>query len=103
MLYSHNQENEKLKLFTIFLSQAVKGDVKYASVVNNVILETHQFVAGQKSLYNINRDVINIIILLSTLDKQYFEELVDNPQDYGKQTYSKVLEIINNQPQVPIL
>ncbi len=60
MLYSHNQENEKLKLFTIFLNQAAKGDDKYASVVNTVILETHLFAAGQKTLYTINRDSINI-------------------------------------------
>ena len=33
MLYSHNQENEKLKQFTIFLSHAVKGDRQYATVV----------------------------------------------------------------------
>lgn len=102
MLYSHNQENEKLKLFTIFLNQAAEGDVKYASVVNNVILETHLFAAGQKTLYNINRDSINIILLLSNLAKSYFEQLVDNPQEYDKQTYSKVLEIISQQHQLPI-
>ncbi|MBK8609378.1 MAG: hypothetical protein IPL84_05400 [Chitinophagaceae bacterium] len=103
MLYSHNQENEKLKLFTIFLNQAAKGDNNYASVVNNVIQETHEFAIGQKTLYNINRDSINIILLLSELDKSYFEALVENPQNYGSQTYSKVLEIISKQQHAPII
>jgi vacuolar-type H+-ATPase subunit C/Vma6 len=102
MLYSHNQENEKLKLFTIFLNQAANGNNKYANVVNSVIQETHQFAMGQKSLYNVNRDSINIIILMSALDKNYLEGLVDNPQEYGQQTYSKVLEIISKQQQTPI-
>jgi len=101
MLYSHNQENEKLKLFRIFLNQAANGNNQYASLVDNVIQETHQFAIGQKTLYNINRDAINIILLLSELDKNYFEGLVDNPQEYGKQTYSKVLEIISK-PQASI-
>lgn len=102
MLYSHNQENEKLKLFRIFLNQAANGNNQYASLVNNVIQETHQFAIGQKTLYNINRDAINIILLLSELDKSYFVALVDNPQEYGKQTYSKVLEIISK-PQPSII
>lgn len=102
MLYSHNQDNEKLKLFTIFLDQAAKGNEKYATAVNDVILETHQFVAGQKNLYNINRDSINIILLLSNLDREYFVQLVDNPQDYNTGTYSKVLELISHQQKEPI-
>jgi len=102
MLYSHNQENEKLKLFTIFLSRAAKGDANYASVVNDVILEAHQFATGQKTLYNINRDQMNIILLLSDLDKPYFEHLVDNPQEYNQNTYSKVLEIISKEQQAPV-
>jgi hypothetical protein len=103
MLYSHNQENEKIKLFTIFLNQAAKGDNKYATVVNGVIQETHQFAKGEKSLYNINRDSINIILLLSALDKDYFLSLVDNPQLYSEQTYSRVLEIISKQPPEKVL
>jgi hypothetical protein len=35
--------------------------------VNTVILETHLFAAGQKTLYTINRDSINIILLLSVI------------------------------------
>jgi hypothetical protein len=102
MLYSHNQENEKLKLFTIFLNHAAEGDSNYASAVNDVILETHKYAAGKKSLYNINRDSINIILLLSGLDKLYFEHMSDNPQQYNQQTYSKVLDIISHQNEVPI-
>jgi hypothetical protein len=102
MLYSHNQDNEKVKLFTIFLDQAAKGNTKYEDAVNDVILETHQYAIGEKSLYNINRDSINIILMLSNLDKKYFEELVDNPQQYDRRTYSKVLEIISCPQQVQI-
>lgn len=102
MLYSHNQENEKLKLFTIFLNHALEGDLKYASVVNDVILETHEYAVGKKSLYNINRDSINIILLLSDMDRPYFEQLLDSPQQYNQQTYSKVLDIISNQKEIPI-
>ena len=102
MLHSHNQENEKLKLFTIFLDNAVQGDNKYANVVNDVILETHQYVAGQKTIYNINRDLMHIILLLSGLDKGYFQQLNDNPTNYNTETYSKVLDIISHQHQVPI-
>ncbi|SDD77637.1 hypothetical protein [Niabella drilacis] len=94
MLYSHNQENEKLKLFTIFLTHAVEGNINYASAVNDVIHETHQYTVGEKSLYDINRDAINIILLLTDLDKSYFQQLSISPHDYNKQTYSKVLDII---------
>lgn len=102
MLYSHNQENEKLKLFTIFLDHAKKGDSKYASVVNNVILETHQYAAGEKTIYNINRDLMHVILLLSSLDKNYFEQLKQNTNEYNQDTYSKVLDIISHQQQALI-
>ncbi len=95
MLYSHDQENEKLKQFAIFLDHAVKGNAKYASVVNDVILETHQYVAGSKTVYNITRDLMHIILLLSDTDKNYFEELKGNPEQYDKETYSRVLEMID--------
>lgn len=94
MLYSHNQENEKLKLFTIFLTHAIEGNSDYASAVNDVIYETHQYTVGKKNLYDINRNSINIILLLTELDKPYFEQLSITPQDYNKQTYSNVLNII---------
>jgi hypothetical protein len=97
MLYPHNQENDKLQQFSIFLDKALNGNAEYASVVNDVILETHQFTSGQKTLYNINRNLMNIILLLSDVDKNYFEHLQDNPADYGQKTYSKVKEIINAQ------
>ena len=97
MLYSHNQENEKLQQFNIFLDQALKGNAVYASVVNDVILETHQYTSGEKNLYNINRDLMNIILLLSEVDKNYFAQLQDNPAAYDQETYSKVKDIINHQ------
>jgi len=99
MLYSHNQENEKLKQFTIFLDHAVKGNAQYASVVNDVIQETHRYVSGDKNIYNINRDLMHIILLLSETDKKYFVDLADNPERYDNHTYRKVLEMIK-QPQV---
>ena len=81
----------------------MKGDNQYANLVNNVIQETHQFTIGEKTLYNINRDSINIILLLSELDKNYFEGLAENPQNYGKQTYTKVLELISKQQHASFL
>jgi hypothetical protein len=96
MLYSHNLENEKLNLFTLFLNKALQGDESYASIVNEVILETHKYVAGERNLYNVNRDSINIILLLAGLEKEYFKNLTGNPKLYDKEIYSKVLNVIKN-------
>jgi hypothetical protein len=74
----------------------VNGESQYASVVNDVILETHMYAAGYKTAYTVNRDLMYIILLLSGLASPYFKELVDNPNQYDKETYSKVLDIISN-------
>lgn len=101
MLYSHNVENEKLNLFTLFLNKAVQGDTAYASIVNDVILETHQYVLGEKNLYNIKRDSMNIILLLANAEKEYFKNLDNNPTQYNADTYNKVLTLITkNQPSL---
>ncbi|HEY4064662.1 MAG TPA: hypothetical protein VGM30_22310 [Puia sp.] len=94
MLYSYNPENEKLTQFAVLLDRAVKGEASYVSVVNDVIHQTHQFAAGEKTLYDINRDLTNIILLLSEADKDYFEHLADNPEKYDQQTYQRVLSLI---------
>jgi len=95
MLYSHNLEDEKLNLFTLFLNKVIQGEVSYAPIVNDVILETHKYAAGQKDLYNIKRDSINIILLLAELEVDFFRDLNDNPDQYNPATYSKVLDLLN--------
>lgn len=97
MLYSHNLEDEKLNLFVLFLNKALQGEQSYAPIVNDVILETHKFVAGEKNLYNIKRDSMNIILLLAGLEADYFKNLVDKPDQYNNEIYSKVLDIIEHQ------
>ena len=94
MLYSHNVENEKINLFTLFLDKAKQGDAKYAQIVNEVILETHLYVVGKKDLYNINRDSINIILLLAQLAKEYFSKLQENTSEYNQEIYNKVFQVI---------
>src|SRR5258707_9520991 len=89
MLYSYNQENEKLTQFAVLLDRAVKGEANYIAVVNNVIHETHQFAAGEKNLFDISRDLTNIILLLSEADKDYFQHFADNPEKYDSQTYQR--------------
>lgn len=101
MLYSHNIENEKLTLFTLFLNKASEGESKYADVVNNVILETHLYAKGEKNLYNINRDSINIILLLVNLENDYFKNLSNTPENYNQDTYSRVLDLLKaNKPSL---
>ena len=94
MLYSHNVEHEKINLFTLFLDKAKQGDAKYAQIVNEVILETHLYVVGKKDLYNINRDSINIILLLAQLAKEYFSKLQENTSEYNQEIYNKVFQVI---------
>lgn len=99
MLYSHNSENEKLNLFTLFLNKAFQGESKYADVVNEVILETHLYAKGEKNLYNINRDSINIILLLADLKNDFFKNLNSTPEKYNKETYSTVLNLLEANQQ----
>lgn len=94
MLYSYNQENEKLTQFAVLLERAAKGEANYISVANEIIQETHQFAKGEKNLYNISRDLTNIILLLSEADKDYFLQLADNPEEYDNQTYQRVKSLI---------
>ncbi|MBN9379880.1 MAG: hypothetical protein J0H74_03890 [Chitinophagaceae bacterium] len=94
MLHSYNPENEKLTQFAVLLDRAAKGEANYATVVNDIIHETHQFATGEKTLYDISRDHTNIILLLSDADKDYFEHLADDPNKYGPQTYKRVLSLI---------
>ncbi|MDP4283163.1 MAG: hypothetical protein Q8891_01975 [Bacteroidota bacterium] len=94
MLYSHNLEDEKINLFILFLTKAIQGDQSYAPIVNDVILETHKYVAGEKNLYNIKRDSMNIILLLAGLEADYFKNIADNPEQYDNKIYSKVLNLL---------
>ena len=94
MLYSHNLEDEKINLFSLFLTKAIQGEHSYAPIVNDVILETHKFVAGEKNLYNIKRDSMNIILLLASLEKDYFMNLSDVPDKYNVEIYAKVLNLL---------
>lgn len=101
MLYSHNQENEKLKLFTLFLNRALQGEGAYASIVNEVILETHQYTVGHKNLYEINRDSFNLILMLAELEATFFRGLSDDPSEYNAGIYTKVLQILDEkQPAI---
>lgn len=100
MLYSHNVENEKINLFTLFLDKAKQGDAKYAQIVNEVILETHLYVVGKKDLYNINRDSINIILLLAQLAKDYFASLKENTSEYNNEIYTKVSQAITTKAEL---
>lgn len=95
MLYSHNLENEKLSLFTLFLDRAAKGESKYAPIVNEVISETHKFATGEKNLYTINRDSLNIVLLLAELERDYFLSLNTKPENYTADTYNHVIGLIS--------
>lgn len=95
MLYSHNLENEKLSLFTLFLDRAAKGESQYASIVNEVILETHKYATGEKNLYTINRDSLNIVLLLAELERDYFFNLNATPDNYTTDTYQHIIGIIS--------
>lgn len=94
MLYSHNLEDEKLNHFTLFLDKAKNGNSDYARIVNDVLLETHQYLTGKKTLHSINRDTFNIILMLSNIEGEYFKNLSDNPQSYTKETYQHVFDTI---------
>ncbi len=94
MLYSHNLDKEKLNLFTLFINKALEGEKAYESIVNDIILEAHLFAVGQKNLYTIHRDSLNIVLLLAELEGEYFSKLPDVPATYDATTYSKVLEIL---------
>lgn len=101
MLYSHNLEDEKINLFTLFLTKAIQGEESYSPIVNDVISETHKYVAGEKNLYNISRDSMNIILLLAGLEKEFFKNLIGNQESYNKATYSKVLDLLKQtKPQM---
>lgn len=94
MLYSHSEEDEKVKQFAIFLNHAARGDEKYAHFVNDILIETHEYAVGKKSLYNINRDSFHIILLLSEADSNFFSHLQDNPSQFNAATYNEVLKIM---------
>lgn len=100
MLYSHNQENEKLNLFTIFLRHAAKGDAHYASTVNDVLHETQLFATGQKTVYTVKRDIMYIILLLCNLSNNFFKNL-GQPSEFDSNTYNDVLKIISKRTVAP--
>ena len=95
MLYSHSEENEKLRQFVLFLNHAVNGREEYTQFVDNILIETHQFTVGEKTLYNIDRELFHIIVLLAKADNHYFSHLQTNPSHFDAQTYNKVLQMVN--------
>jgi hypothetical protein len=97
MLYSHNLENEKINLFSLFLNKALQGEESYAPIVNEVISETHQYVSGEKNLYSIKRDSMNIILLLADSGNEYFKNISGNPESYTNEIYLNVLKILDKQ------
>ncbi len=102
MLYSHNLESEKIDLFSLFLNKALHGDSDYKEMVDGVILETNQYAKGVKDLYNINKDLMNIILMLADSEHDYFVAL-DNPQQYNNETYEKILGILSHSQQQPMV
>lgn len=94
MLYSHNLEDEKLNLFSLFLSKVINGESSYTPIVNDIIEQTHLYVCGKKDLYEIKRDSINIVLLLAESKKDFFKKLDKNPERYNKEIYTKVLDIV---------
>lgn len=94
MLYSHNLEDEKINLFLLFLDKAQQAEEKYAQIVNDVILDARDYASGLKSVYNLKRDTLNIVLKLVHTENDFFKTVEEDPGKYNSQLYSKVAEIL---------
>lgn len=94
MLYSHNIENEKFNLFSLFLHKAIEGDMEYRAPVNRIIREAYELSVKSKDLYTIDRDSFPIIVFLSGSGKEELAKVGDNIENYNIDTYRTISALL---------
>lgn len=81
MLYSYSPEEEKKRLFIIFLSDAKHGKDNYTKEVKKVLKEVIDLCNNKKSVYNIDRNYFDIITGLAGNYNQFYKNLDINNID----------------------
>jgi len=81
MLYSFSPEEEKKRLFLIFLSDAKHGRENYSTEVKKVLREVIDLCNNKKTIYNIDRNYFDIIIGLAEHQSKFYKNLDINKID----------------------
>lgn len=89
MLYSYSPEEEKKRLFLIFLSEAKNGKDNYSHEVKKVLREVVDLCNGVKNIYNIDRNYFDIITGLAEHHEQFYKDLDLSNLDSKK--YNKII------------
>ncbi len=101
MLYSYSPEEEKKRLFLIFLSDAKNGKDNYSHEVKKVLREVVDLCKGVKTIYNIDRNYFDIItglaehyekfyknLDLDSLDSNMYDKIITHIQQLDKLEYA---------------
>lgn len=92
MLYSYSPEQEKRRLFSIFLLDAMNGKVLYSNEVKKVLREVKDLCNQVKTIYNIDRNYFDIITDLAENFGSYYSSLDIENLDYNN--YSEIRDQI---------
>jgi hypothetical protein len=99
MLYRQSNPNNNFSFFVTLLNLVANGDTRYKGVVDDILIESADFICGRKNIYNIDRSNFEIIITLNEVahdlirEKESFDQK-DYISIYDKCNRSEMLELV---------
>lgn len=98
MLYTYNQDDEKIILFSLLLQKLMDGNKDYKKDVDNVIRDVKDLVIGRKNVYSINRNYFTTIIYLYKTDENFYANLDVN--NLTVEEYSHIKKTLRNKNEL---
>lgn len=94
MIFSHSVEENKFTSFALFLNQLLDGQSKYKSEIDDVLSEVIALAKGTKTLFQVDRDKLPIILYLKNSDPEFFSDI--DIQEITNDVYKKTLSSIED-------
>ncbi|RUA31626.1 MAG: hypothetical protein DSY77_12845 [Bacteroidetes bacterium] len=94
MIYAQSIEDQKFNLFALFLKEAINGEQKYKKEIDEVLNEVKHLAKGEKELYEVSKEMLQVILFLRNKNEKFFSTEIDEKQIDDKDIYKKMLSSI---------
>lgn len=94
MIYAQSIEDQKFNLFALFLKEAISGEQKYKKEIDEVLNEVKHLAKGEKELYEVSKEMLQVILFLRNKNEKFFSTEIDEKQIEDKDIYKKMLSSI---------
>ncbi len=101
MIYSHNVEDDKFSLFTLFVKSLLSGEKKYEGIVNPVLKDAHELAVKEKDVQEIDKDNFSIIIYLERKNPEFIKKI--QPDHISDEEYKTVLSLLEDHSQASFI